>query len=223
MRCGVILLAAGAGSRFGGEKLNTCLNGQTMYHIALQHIQGLVSLDYVHKEDVAIVSGKREILDAAQIMGFVPVENPTPALGISRSIRLGMRALMLGNTETSSPCSMAAGILNASCEGIMFMVCDQPFLKTETIRKMFEYWQMHPTGILRAACDDHYGSPVFFHKSYFMELMSLYGDDGGRIVAARHPDEVKNFEIFDPLELKDIDCRADLQELNQTTGYKRKC
>ncbi len=210
MSCGLILLAAGAGSRFGGDKLKACVGGRPMYQIALERIKALVQSGYVQQEDVIVVSGSGRILSAAQMMGFMPVENPAPMLGISRSVRLGMRALTLGITGTASPCSMAAGILQSPCDAVMFMVCDQPYLKAETVGAMLEAWQLQPSGILRAVCGEHFGNPVIFHKDYFTELMSLYGDEGGRAVVSMHPDAVRSFEVTDPMELKDIDYQSDL-------------
>lgn len=210
MSCGIILLAAGAGNRFGSDKLKACAGEKTMYQIALERLSQLAVSGYVQKKDIIVVSKDQTILAEAETLGFIPVENPAPSLGISRSIRLGLRALTLGMTGPASPCSMAAGLTQSVCEAVMFMVCDQPYLTTESAGAMLEAWEEKPSGILRASCKGQQGNPVIFHKSYFMELMSLYGDEGGRAVAAMHAEDVRYFEISDPQELKDIDYPSDL-------------
>lgn len=210
MRCGIILLAAGAGKRFGGDKLKACVDGRPMYETAIARISALTEMAAVQKEDVVVVSGDKEILGIAHASGFRTVDNPAPMLGISRSIRLGLRALTSGTAGPASPCSMAAGLTSSVCEAVMFMVCDQPYLQAESVDGMLKAWQAEPSGILRAACDGRVGNPVIFHKDYFIELMSLYGDEGGRAVIAMHPETVKDYELSSQRELKDIDQRSDL-------------
>ena len=84
---GCVVLAAGAGKRFGGGKLLSPFRGEALYRRALAAVPG----DMLSA--VAVVSGEEEILAAARERGFLAVGNDAPAEGISRSIRLGLDAL----------------------------------------------------------------------------------------------------------------------------------
>lgn len=41
MRLGIVLLAAGAGKRFGGNKLTALVHGKPMYLWAMENIEGM--------------------------------------------------------------------------------------------------------------------------------------------------------------------------------------
>ncbi len=63
-----------------------------------------------------------------------------PEDGISRTIRLGTRAM-------------------ADCAGILYMVADQPLLQAGTVRRIVDAWQEHPNCITAAAHNGKRGNP----------------------------------------------------------------
>ena len=73
---------------------------------------------------VAVVSGRAEILAAAEARGFIPVLNDRPEDGPPRTIRLGMEAV-------------------GDAEGIMFMVADQPLLRRESVESLLRAFAEH--------------------------------------------------------------------------------
>lgn len=187
MKIGIILLAAGAGKRFGGNKLMAEVSGKPMY------LHGMEKMSSVKKAAFkAVVTGNPVIAEEGRKRGFITVENLQPELGISRSVCLGVEAL-----ETMAP------------DGLMFMVCDQPWLQMSTLETLIDAYD---GGILVLKCRGQAGNPVIFSKDYFSELKSLSGDRGGRQIIERYSDRVKFLEIDEPEELRDIDFQKDLKK-----------
>lgn len=51
---------------------------------------------------------------------------------------------------------------------------------------------------------------MVFSGKYIQEIMNLSGDVGGKQIIKRYPQEVYNYQITDPLELKDFDTPQDI-------------
>lgn len=187
---GCVVLAAGAGERFGGGKLLAEYRGKPLYLSALEAVPtGSVGA-------AAVVSGDETILAAAGKRGFLPVVNARPEEGISRSIRLGLDAL-------------------GDCGGILFLVADQPRLTRQTAERILETAGKHPECII-VPTDERGtpGNPCFFPKEYFPELRALEGDRGGRRVIASHPEAVVTVAV-PAAELADTDTPEQLRELEK--------
>ncbi|MDD3221728.1 MAG: nucleotidyltransferase family protein [Lachnospiraceae bacterium] len=189
MKTGIILLAAGAGKRFGGNKLMAEIEGKALYHTALEKLEKIQT-----GGAKVVVTGNTTIAEKAIKCGMEVVMNDAPELGISRSIRLGIEKLEHQDGDVDS---------------VMFMVCDQPWLRLATLEKMV---YSYDGGILMLACQGQQGNPVIFENKYFKELKNLSGDLGGRQVITRHRDALAFFETKIPEELWDIDTRDDLKK-----------
>ena len=189
LKKGILLLAAGAGKRFGGDKLSAVVDGQPMYIRAMDVIDAQV--DVVHR---IVVTGQPSILTEGKMRGWDVVINENPEKGISWSIRLGMEQMLKEVPDL---------------DGILFMVCDQPWLTKETVGRMLTQFEK---GILSLSYNGRSGNPVLFSKDYFEELMTLEGDVGGRQVMNKHKAEIYYLEIFNEKELRDVDRREELNE-----------
>ncbi len=118
-----VLLAAGAGSRFGGGKLLAEFGGERLFERAMNVLpKELFSR-------VAVVSGCEDILAESERRGFLAVRNSAPEKGVSLSIRLGL--------EAAKPCS-----------AVLFLVCDQPLLRKESVLRILEAGAAHPERII---------------------------------------------------------------------------
>ena len=118
-----VLLAAGAGSRFGGGKLLAEFDGKRLFERAMN------ALPEELFARVAVVSGCEDILAESERRGFLAVRNDAPEKGVSLSIRLGLNA--------AKPCS-----------AVLFLVGDQPLLRKESVRRILEAGAAHPEKIV---------------------------------------------------------------------------
>ena len=185
LQIGCVLLASGFGRRFGANKLLAPVDGVPLYRRALER---LVSLPLAR---VAVTSQYPQVLDLAGDLGFLPLDNPGAQEGIAAGIRLGMSAM-------------------AGMDGVLFTVCDQPWLTTSSINFLLNSFQQSPRSICALAWRGKRGNPVVFPADLFAELSALTGDTGGGAVIRRHPDRLRLVEAGSARELADIDTPADL-------------
>ena len=192
MRLGIVLLAAGAGKRFGGNKLTAQIHGKPMYLWARQNLEEMKT-----EMPTVVVTGTPEIVSAAEAKGMIAIFNGQPELGISFSIRLGIEAVMQEDRKV---------------DGILFMVCDQPWLEKTTLARLISEFD---GGILALSYGERRGNPVIFSREYLKELSELSGDTGGRQVMARHRENVRFLEVNDERELQDIDKREQVEVIER--------
>ena len=182
---GAVLLASGAGARFGANKLLVPVEGVPLCRRAMAALAG-AGLDRL-----AVCSPYGELLSAGEEYGFLPLFNPDAAEGVAASIRLGTAAM-------------------DGMEGAVFAVCDQPFLTTKSIFRLFHSFEESPQNIHALSWAGRRGNPVLFPADLFPELLALTGDVGGGRVIKRHPDRLTLVEACSPRELEDVDCPEDL-------------
>lgn len=180
---GCILLAAGAGARFGGGKLNALLDGRPVIEYILNSLREAPFCRRV------IVAANEHMLHTACEYGFTGVINTCPDLGVSLSIRLGLE-------------------LMAGTDACMFCVADQPMLKPKTLSGMLAAYE--PGTVLMSAHKHQSGNPVIYPDILYGELMSLAGEESGKTVACRHESLLRTFHVADASQLDDIDTREDL-------------
>ena len=89
----VIVLAAGKGTRFGGDKLNAIVRNRPMYEHMLDKVQAFGAFP------AFVVTGSRRIAEDAAKRGITPVENREPERGISHSLILGLKAALRHRPE----------------------------------------------------------------------------------------------------------------------------
>ena len=188
MKLGCVVLAAGNAARFGENKLLADFRGKALIEWALD----AVPMDRLSAAVVVTQYPAVEALAAAR--GFGTRRNPAPELGVSRSVVLGTEALA------------------EDCDGILFLVADQPLLRRATVERLLDRFLEDPARIVEPRAGEQRGNPCVFPASLFPELLSLRGDRGGRQLIRRHPELVTGVPV-DPLELADVDTAADLASL----------
>lgn len=179
----IILMAAGIGRRFGSNKLLAPFRGRPLWEYAWERaVEAKKELGI----KVLMVSGYQPLLQAPEV---IPVCNDLPLLGASHTVRLGVKeAEKLG------------------MQYAVFMVSDQPMLKTSSLKRLIE--AREPGKIVCLSKDGRAGNPVVFHRDFFPELLALTGDRGGKMVMHCHMDAVKWVEADEMSELTDIDTAA---------------
>ena len=184
---GCVIMAAGNAVRFGANKLEAELDGKPLIRRAFEAVPAGVF------DRVVVVTQYPAVAALAREFGFEPVRNDRPGDGLSRTVRLGTQAL-------------------AQCDGIAFLVADQPLLSASAVRAVVRQWREHPSCIVGAACGTRRGNPNVFPREFFPALCALEGDRGGSAVIRHHEDDLILLETDAP-ELADVDTPAALEQV----------
>ncbi len=182
----IIYLAAGNARRFGSNKLLALLAGKPVF---LYGLERMVTLTQKRKDcDLTVVTRTPEISKAAVRWNVPVVESASSEKGISFSIQAGIEAV-----EPLNP-----------ADYLVFVLADQPWLSCESVNKLLDAAQTNCMAAT-AAFSDIDGSPTLFSAAWIPELKKLEGDQGGRRILKRYPDQVLRVQVKDARELLDID------------------
>jgi molybdenum cofactor cytidylyltransferase len=186
-----ILLAAGAGSRFGGDKL--------LHPLA---------------DGVAIA-----VHAARNLLAVVPAVVAVVRLGDTALEELleqeGCQVAPFRDAARGMGASLAHGVREArQAQGWLIALADMPRISPATIRGVAAALA---AGALVAApvCRGQRGHPVGFSARLRGELLALDGDEGARAVCERHRDAFVPVECDDAGVLLDIDRPADLEAVRR--------
>lgn len=181
-----VLLAAGSGSRFGGDKLLARLDdGEAIGERALANLSAAV--DSV----IAVIRPDDDALARALAQGGARVTAcPKAADGMGESLAWGVR---------SAP--VAAGWVVA--------LADMPWIASATIIGIADALR---AGALLAAPSFRgaRGHPVAISTRYFGDLCALTGDEGAKHILGANADSLTLIETDDPGVVRDVDTGQDL-------------
>ena len=196
MKVAAVVLAAGAGSRFGGGKLLAELDGRAIvgHVVDAARTAGL--------EPIVVVGPPTGELDGLDLGAVRRVTNETPQEGLSSSVRIGLRELD-GNQEVG-----AAVILPG----------DQPRVRPEVIRQLIDVADATPAPLLIAPLydDDAAPNPILARRAAWRLADELVGDRGFGPLLADRPDLVQRVRVAGANP--DIDTREDLARLAEAGG-----
>jgi molybdenum cofactor cytidylyltransferase len=187
-KTGIVILAAGASSRFGKAKQLIQYKGKTL----LQHVI-----------DEAVKSGANSIL----------VVTGADANAITSTIT-DKRVNVVFNTDWEK--GMASGIVigvknSRTLDKIIITVCDQPFVDAALFQQLDKAQLETGKHIVACAYANTIGTPVLFTKKYFDTLNKLTGDTGAKQVIKNNMAEVTTVDF--PRGAIDIDTQKDYTEL----------
>lgn len=204
VRAAVVLMASGFGKRYGSNKLLETLEGKPLFTYGVEQALGSGAdrvivvtrfpeiQDYVcrrmqERKNLCLYGQAEKTMkkDYVQI-----VWNPHPQRGISESLKLGLRAA-------------------EDCDGCCFMVCDQPLLKKSTVKALLNKFREDPRYIYLCQGKKGRGNPVLFPVEYYKALFLLEGDQGGKQVLKKYPEQIRTLTITDDMELEDMDAVED--------------
>jgi FkbM family methyltransferase len=193
-----VVLAAGAGSRFGGGKLLASLEGRPV----LQHV--LDALANAALRDVVVVLGD----DADAVEATVEwraerrVRNPDPARGLSSSVRVGLEAL------------------DADGDAALIVLGDQPRVSPEAIGAVLDAGPDGDRPIVVPTYEGDAGrNPVLLERVAFGLVGEAVGDRGLGPVIAAHPELVREVRVAG--RNPDVDTREDLAALLEAAWADR--
>ncbi len=98
-----------------------------------------------------------------------------------------------------------------AADGIIFMVCDQPYVTTALLNGLVQAQLETGLPVVASSYGDKLGTPALFHKNLFAELLKLNGDTGARKLIRQHKELVATIPF--PKGIIDIDTRADYEAL----------
>lgn len=192
MKIAIVILAAGKSRRFGKNKLLHPIEGVPMYERTLNTF-GSIKNEYKRQKksgyeisDFFVVTRFDMVEDACGRYGATAIRNEEPEKGISHSLILG-----LSQAKEADAC--------------LFAVCDQPWLKKESILDLLDIYAAGEKGIGCMSWNGVYGNPCIFSRKYYSELFSLTGDVGGKRVLMAHREDLAVCMLSDGKELADVD------------------
>lgn len=193
---GAIILAAGVSQRMGSPKQLLTFNGNSLLRHAVQTALGsrcrpVVVVLGAHAETL-----HREISD----LPVTSIENRLWAEGMGASIRTGIAALE-GVSEHLA--------------GTVLMLCDQPFVTSQTLDQLISAYEASPSLAVAAEYAGSLGAPALFSQELFAELSALKGAEGAKQILKRHEPDVIRLSV--PEAIWDVDTPADYERLVQAT------
>ncbi len=202
-----ILLAAGASTRFGAQKLLVPVAGVPLVCWAARHARAAGIAELV------VVLGRQAVAVQAALAGDAsswhpgpaeegpgsPGDGPPPlrfvrnrryAAGMAGSIRAGVRAVA------------------AHAAAALVLLGDQPAVAPPVIDRLIDYWRTGGGAIVAPSYRGFRGNPVLFDRALFPELLRLRGDEGARGIIAAQPHRLV-LVPFDREPPPDVDTPAD--------------
>lgn len=178
-----LLLAAGEGRRFGGDKLvRAQVGGRPLVVAAARVFRQAIP------RTVLVVPPRAPRLEALlRDVGVSRVINPDPGRGLGSSLAVGVRA-------------------TADARAWVVGLADMPFLQPATVAAIAQVVAAAPVPVV-PLYGDRRGHPVGFPAAYRDRLWSLSGPEGGRALLGP---EVWSLSVTDPGVVLDIDTPADL-------------
>jgi molybdenum cofactor cytidylyltransferase len=122
--------------------------------------------------------------------------------------------------EKGMSTTMKAGLclLPEACEGVIFLLSDQPQVSPLLLRGLIEFHTRHHAPITAPQVAGQRGNPVLFGRETFDALMRIKGDTGGRPLFTVY--EVDWLPWIDARILMDVDTDEDLEALRQAYRIK---
>ena len=187
------MLAAGAGSRFGGGKLLAPFGGRALIEATLLGLRGAP----VNETIVVVGIDVKGLRGLCESYGVRLAENPDWAEGMATSVKKGLSA-----------CSPDA-------DAAVLMLGDQPLVGARAVERLVE---AHEGGAAVAVAT--YGGrrrnpALFAHGTWPMLEEELSGDEGARGFLKRHPEMVTEVPCGDLADPTDVDTREDLRRLEE--------
>lgn len=232
LKHGCIVMASGAGVRFGGNKLMAELCGEPLVGHVVRATDGLFDRRVVVTRHIN-VAAVCETLGAQVIMHDEPGRNDTVRLGMEVMdgcdtvtfvqgdqplIRPASIATLLRAAERDAAAAVGRGAGSAAgCDAIG--VAGRDAAESDVVGAAkhdavgCNAAESGVARIWRTSFDGVPGAPVLFPSWAFDELRSLPRGKGGGFVAKAHAECVRTIEVSSEWELFDVDTRDDLEQL----------
>ncbi len=185
-----VVLAAGAGTRFGGPKVMAEHDGVPLVrHVVLRlRAAGIAHVVVIASDHLPGIGDAIEGTEATVLS--IP-----PGSAMSDSLRKG------------------ADSLPAACEAFVVALGDQPLIDPEVVTRLVSTWERSNTAaVVPVYAGGVQGHPVLFDGTMRRHFAQLSGDRGARELLQRMGDRVSWITIDAPVPA-DVDTPDDLRQL----------
>lgn len=165
-RVAAVVLAAGASSRMGENKLLLELDGDTVLRRA---VTSAVAAGF---DPVLVVTGHRAAQAGDEVEGLpcTVVHNPDHEQGIHTSVKTGV------------------GHLPESVRAAVVMLADMPFVTADMLRELLARYREHDAPLVISQYGDVNAPPMLYDRSLFGEIAVMQRRCGKEVIE-RHRDE----------------------------------
>ena len=188
MKTAALILAAGAGTRFGSTKQLVSINHKPMLQWVID------SVNEICPNAIYSVIGSDAASLRNQIVGTHFIHNKQWSAGLGGSIALGVNRL------------------KSDFERIFILLADQPLVRAKHLQQLMAvYDDQH---IVCSRYGDSLGVPAIFGRKHFAALTGLTGDTGAKAMLTQLQPPPPSICLEGTLE--DIDTVDDLARLQAT-------
>lgn len=178
-----VVLAAGAGRRYGMPKALVRFEGRLLVERAAGNLRGGGCRPVV----VVVGAAAHRVRQEAQLSGCTVTDNPAWRTGMGSSLRAGLAAL--AGTEV-----VAAVVL----------LVDMPGVSAEAVRRVTS--RAAPDALVMAGYGDRWGHPVLLGRAHWPGVAELaVGDTGARPYLQAHATTAQVVACADVADDQDLD------------------
>jgi molybdenum cofactor cytidylyltransferase len=188
----IIVLAAGASTRFGSPKQLAPVHGGPLLPLMLSRAGAVAG----HAVSVVLGAHCAQIVPALGRSAVSLVVNREWSEGIAASIRAGLLRLP------------------GSCAAVLLLLADQGAVTSADLQRLIDKWRRSPRAIVAAQYGGGYGLPAIFPRAEFPALMRLRGEQGAEALL-RSP-AIELIGVPMPSAATDIDRPGDLPGLTES-------
>jgi molybdenum cofactor cytidylyltransferase len=191
---GAVILAAGESTRLGRPKQLLTIRGKTLVRSAVDAAKnaGCAPIIVIVGTDQNLTDAiARDLSDTNAGL----LENKEWRRGIGTSVRAGMTAIARYEEVGA----------------VLLLVCDQPFVSGDVIRRLISMKEKTNCVIVASFYSDTLGVPALFDRTCFDELLSLSDPEGAKAIILRDPIRVATVAF--PKGAVDIDTADDYEAL----------
>jgi CTP:molybdopterin cytidylyltransferase MocA len=200
-----LLLAAGSGSRFGGDKLLATFHGKPLAAHPAVTLAQAISTGILAGGVAVVPSGDTRLTWLFDTAGLRVIDNPEAAPGMASSLRHGLAALARPENQ---PRAGAA----------LIVLADQPMLSGAVIAGLVQFWRREGRSVRpRYAREPQApGHPVLLDRSLWPLADRLTGDQGFGPELREVPNAMTVIDM--PGANPDVDTPDDLRQLEDPVG-----
>jgi len=195
MRIVGILLAAGKGARFGGDKLLAPLR--------------LAAVGIPAGTPIGMASCRHLVAALPETIAVVRPRDAELALALAAE---NARVIECARADEGMGASLACAVAAApDADGWVVALADMPWIQPDTIRLVADALR-GGADIAAPSYRDERGHPVGFARRHYAALAASRGDEGARVIVTANRDHLTLCATVDPGVVRDVDRLSDLEE-----------